>query len=67
MKELAIAISPRGRKLLRFAAWGVLIVLALAIAPFLFDVVGRVIDWLIGLLHHPSHSWQDYVEYPWQY
>ena len=67
MKELAIAISPRGRKLLRFAVWSVLIVLALAIAPFLFDVVGRVIDWLIGLLHHPSPSWQDYLEYPWQY
>lgn len=67
MKELAIAISPRGRKLLRFAAWGVLIVLVLAIAPFLFDVVGRVIDWFIGLLPHPSHSWQDYLEYPWQY
>jgi hypothetical protein len=30
--------------------------------PFLFDLIGRGIDWIIGLFPHPDEVWR---EYPW--
>ena len=58
MKPLFRAMPPRSRKLLRFAAWAALIVLLLVSLPFLFDVLGRGIDWLTGLFPNPAKSWE---------
>ena len=62
MKRLFAAMSPRWRRLLSFAAWGALIILILAGAPFLFDLIGRGIGWIIGLFPHPDELWK---ECPW--
>jgi len=59
MKRLFSAMSPRWQRLLGFAAWGALIVVILASAPFLFDPVGRGIGWIIGLFPHPDESWKE--------
>lgn len=59
MRPLFAAISPPSRKLIRSCAWGALIVLFLAISPFLFDVLSRGIDWIIGLFPHSSGLWEE--------
>ncbi len=59
MKRLFAAMSPRWRKLLRFAGWGALIVVIFESAPFLFDLVGRGIGWIIGLFPHPDELWKE--------
>jgi hypothetical protein len=64
MKELSLPFSPRSWKLLCLAAWGLLIVLILALLPFLVDVLSRLADWFTGLLPHPFRSWE---ESPWLY
>jgi hypothetical protein len=63
MKRLFLAMAPRWQRLLEFAAWGALIVVILAIAPFLFDLVGRGIGWIIGLVPRPEELWK---ECPWR-
>ena len=62
MKCLFVLISPPWQRLLRLAAWGTLIVTIFASAPFLFDLVGRGIAWIIGLFPHPDELWK---ECPW--
>ena len=62
MKRLFAAMSPRWQRLLEFAAWGTLVVAIFASAPFLFDLVGRGIGWIIGLFPHPDELWK---ECPW--
>jgi hypothetical protein len=62
MKRLFAMISPRWLRLLRFAAWAALVVMVLASLPFLFDLVGRGIGWIIGLFPHPDELWK---ECPW--
>ncbi len=59
MKRLSSAMSFRWRKLLHFAAWGALAVVIFASAPFLFDLVGRGIGWIIGLFPHPDELWKE--------
>lgn len=48
----------RGRKILRFAAWAALLVLLLASLPFLFGLLSRGIDWIVGLSPNPARSWE---------
>ena len=62
MKRLFAAMSLRWQRLLEFAAWGTLIVVIFASAPFLFDLVGRGIGWIIGLFPHADELWK---ECPW--
>jgi hypothetical protein len=62
MKRLFAAMFPRWRRLLEFAAWGTFIVVIFASAPFLFDLVGRVVGWVIGWFPHPDELWK---ECPW--
>ena len=62
MKRLFSVMSPRTRRLVEFAAWGALIVMLFASAPFLFDLIGRGIGWIIGLFSHPDELWR---ECPW--
>jgi hypothetical protein len=52
-------ISPRSRKVIRYCTWGALIVLVLAISPFLVDVLIRGIDWIIGLFPHSRSLWEE--------
>ncbi len=59
MKRVFVAISPRYRRLLHFAARGVLIVLASASLPFLFDLMNRGIGWFIGLFPHSNRPWEE--------
>lgn len=54
MKTPAVTLSPRSRKLLRLAGWGVLVSLLLATLPFFVSVQSRALDWLTGLFLHPS-------------
>ena len=62
MKRLLAAMAPRWQRLFEFAAWGALIVVIFASAPFLFDLVGRGIGWIIGLFPRPEELWK---ECPW--
>ncbi len=62
MKLLLAAMAPRWQRLLEFAAWGTLIVVIFASAPFLFDLVGRGIGWIIGSFPRPEELWK---ECPW--
>ncbi len=62
MKLFFAAMFPRRRRLLESAACGALIVVILVSAPFLFDLVGRGIGWIIGLFPHPAVLWR---ECPW--
>jgi hypothetical protein len=62
MKPLFAMISPRWQRLLEFATWGALIAVICASAPFLFDLVGRGIGWIIGLSPRPEELWK---ECPW--
>src|SRR5229473_998936 len=59
MKRLFAAESLRWRILLRFAAWAARIVLILASAPFLFDVLSRGMEWIAGLFPHPGVLWEE--------
>ncbi len=56
MKRFFAPMSPRWQRLLGFAAWGAHI---FASAPFLFNVIGRGIGWIIGLFPHPDESWKE--------
>lgn len=62
MKRLFVLISPPWQGLVRFAAWGVFIVLVLASLPFLFDLISRGIGWIMGLFPRPDDLWK---ECPW--
>lgn len=62
MKRLFVLISAPWQGLLRFAAWGVFIVLVLASLPFLFDLMSRGIGWIMGLFPRPDDLWK---ECPW--
>ena len=62
MKRLFAMIPLRWLRLLRFAAWGVFILLVLASSPFLFDLIGRGIGWIMGLFPRPDDFWK---ECPW--
>jgi len=62
MKRLFSAMSIRWQRLFCFAAWGVFVVLVLASLPFLFDLMGRGIGWIMGLFPHPDELWK---ECPW--
>ncbi len=62
MKRFFAAMSPRWQRLLESAAWGALIVVIFASAPFLFDLVGRAVGWVSGLFPHPDELWK---ECPW--
>jgi hypothetical protein len=62
MKRLFPATSFRWQRLLLVVSWGALIVLIVVSTPFLFDLIGRGIDWIIGLFPHPDEVWR---EYPW--
>ncbi len=59
MKRLVAAMSPRWQRLLEFAAWGALVVVTFASAPFLFDLVGRGIGWVIGSFPRPDELWKE--------
>jgi hypothetical protein len=63
MKRLLAAMAPRWQRLLEFAARGALIVVIFASAPFLFDLVGRGIGWIIGLFPRQEELWK---ECPWR-
>ncbi len=58
MIRLTYAVSPRCRKMLRFAAWAALIVMLFVSLPFLFGGLSRGIDWITGLLPNPAKSWE---------
>lgn len=62
MKRLFSITSTKWRRLLCLAAWAVVFVLIFASTPFLFDLLGRGIGWMIGLFPHPGELWK---EYPW--
>jgi len=62
MKPLFSAMSIRWQRLFCFATCGVFIVLVLASLPFLFDLMGRGIGWIMGLFPHPDNLWK---ECPW--
>jgi hypothetical protein len=62
MKRLFAMISPRWRKLFRFAAWGVFIVLVLACLPSLFGFFVQALVWFSGLFHRSDDLWK---ECPW--
>ncbi len=62
MKRLLAAMALRWKRLLEFAAWGALIVVIFASAPFPFHLVGRGIGWIIGLFPHPDELLK---ECPW--
>jgi hypothetical protein len=57
MKLFFAAKSPRS--LLSFAEWGALIVLILASASFLFDLINRSSGWIIGLFRIPDELWKE--------
>lgn len=59
MKRLISTMPCRWQRLLEFAAWGTLIVVICACAPFLFDLVGRGIGWIIGLFTHTDWLWKE--------
>ena len=65
MKPLFASMSSRRQRMLEFAAWGTLIFAILASAPFGFDVVGRSVGWIIGLLTHPDELWKECPWCPW--
>ena len=58
MSPLA-AISPQWRKAIRYCAGGALIILLLAISPYLLDVLTRTIDWIIELFPHSRPLWEE--------
>ncbi len=62
MMPLLFTISPRWRTLLRFAAWGALIVAVLASLPSLFGFFVQALGWFSGLFHRPDDLWK---ECPW--
>ena len=62
MKRLFAAMAPRWQRLLEFAAWGALILVICASGPFLFDLIGRGIGWIIGLFPRAEELWK---ECPW--
>jgi hypothetical protein len=62
MKGPFAAMFPRTQRLVEFAAWGTLIVMIFASAPFLFDLLDREIGWIVGLFPHPDEVWK---ECPW--
>jgi hypothetical protein len=67
VKDLALASSPRSRKLFWLALSGLLILLiavAFALLPSPVDVPGRLADWFRDLLPHPIRFWK---ESPWLY
>jgi hypothetical protein len=59
MMPLLAAISPRSRKVLGYCAWGALIILLLALSPYLLDFLSRAIDWIIGLFPHSRPLWEE--------
>lgn len=59
MKLLLSAISPWSRGTSCYCAWGALIVLPLAVLPFLLDVLGRTIDWIIGVFRQSRPLWEE--------
>ena len=51
-------ISLRNRKLLRCAAWSLLVLLVLMSLPFVFHLVNRGIDWMTDLFHS-QRPWEE--------
>jgi len=64
MKRLFASMSPRWQRLFKFAACAALIVVILASARFVFDLVGRGVGWITGLLPHADELWK---ECPWYF
>jgi hypothetical protein len=62
MKRLFPDMSSRWQRLLLVVSWGALVVLILASAPFLFDLIGRGLGWISGLFPRPDDLWK---ECPW--
>lgn len=62
MKDLFATESLRWRSLLRFVAWGALIVVVLASLPSLFGFFFQVLGWFSGLFHRSDDLWK---ECPW--
>lgn len=58
MKRLFAAMSPRWQRLLEFAAQSTLIVI-FASAPFLLNLIGHAICWIIELFIHPDEVWKE--------
>lgn len=59
MTQLLAHIYARNRKLLRCAAWSLLLILLLASLPFVFHLVNCGVDWIVGLLPHFHMPWQE--------
>jgi hypothetical protein len=59
MNRLLVVMSPRWQRLLEFAAWGTLIAVIFASAPFVFDLVGRGVGWISGLFPHLDELWKE--------
>jgi hypothetical protein len=59
MKRIFAAMSLQWQRLVLFAAYGVLIVLASVSLPSLFDLMGGGIDWIKGLFSHPDELWKE--------
>lgn len=59
MKRLFSAMPIRWQRLFCFAVWGVFIVLVSVSLPFLFDLVGRGIGWIMGLFPRPDDLWKE--------
>lgn len=59
MTQLLAQISTRNRKLLRCAAWSVLVIVLLASLPFVFHLINCGVDWIFGLLPHFHLPWQE--------
>jgi hypothetical protein len=62
MKRPIALTSPRWQRLFEFAARAALIVVILASAPFVFDLVGRGVGWIAVLFPDPDELWK---ECPW--
>lgn len=59
MKAFALTIPPYSRKLLRLAAWIVLVILILAALLLAFDIANRVADRLTSVFPHLSPLSED--------
>lgn len=62
MKRLFASMSSRWQRLFEFAARAALIVVILVSGPFVSDLEGRGVGWIIGLFPQPDELWK---ECPW--
>jgi hypothetical protein len=59
MTQLLAHIYTRNRKLLRCAAWSLLVILLLASLPFVIHLVNCGVDWIFGQLPRFHVPWQE--------